>query len=259
MMKATGFDLLRQALRVLGSRRESGKFDLVLGPCAVESEEQINACAEAVSKCGATYLRGGAIKLRTQVDTFHGIGREAWRMLRAAADAHGLKAVSEVTRPEDIEYASRSLDALQIGARSMWHFDLLEAAAKSGRPVVLKRGLGSSTTDWLAAAVRLKSYGCDDVILCERGDRAADVGPRNAIDISTLIFLASEGPLPLWLDVSHSAGDPAVALRLLQLAPSLGVAGVMAETHPNPADALCDADQAIPLILLQNQTRDEDG
>jgi 3-deoxy-7-phosphoheptulonate synthase len=245
------FSSLRTQMRGLRPNVcEHGGFELVLGPCAIESVSDIEDCASAAVRVGATYLRGGAIKLRTNHRSFAGLGTEAWQILGRAAKAYGLKSVSEVTRAADVAEAALHIDALQIGARCMWHFDLLEAAAASNRKVILKRGMGASTREWLAAAERLQAYGCREIILCERGDRGADGTARNAVDISVLVFLADECPLPLWLDVSHSSGDPAVATSLLRRASALGLAGAMAEVHPEPERALCDGEQAIRTASL---------
>jgi 3-deoxy-7-phosphoheptulonate synthase len=245
------FSVLRNQVRQLKlNRRVATTFDLVLGPCAIESVGQLEECARVAKAVGATFLRGGAIKLRTRHGSFEGLGGTAWGTLSEIARANGLRAVSEVTTASDIDIASQNLDAIQIGARCMWNFDLLRAAAASHRTVVLKRGMGASTHEWLAAAERLQAYGCNDVVLCERGGRGNEPASRNAIDISVLAFLTDEVPLPVWLDVSHSAGDPEVALSLLQRARSFGLSGAMAEIHPNPAQALCDGDQAIPTAKL---------
>jgi 3-deoxy-7-phosphoheptulonate synthase len=249
-MKRTGFDTVRDMVGALSPAGETSGYDLALGPCAIESEQQLAECAAAARDAGATYLRGGAIKLRTKAESFHGHGPTAFRWLGEIARDHGLKAVSEVTRAGDVDEAAIHLDALQIGARSMWNFELLEAAAQSGRLVVLKRGLGATTIDWLAAAARLQGYGADRVVMCERGNASADPASRNCVDISVLAFLVTETPLPIWLDASHTAGDPRVALALLQCARALGVAGAMAEIHPDPALATCDAEQAIAISAL---------
>lgn len=248
-MELTGFDRLRGIMPAATALAASPRRELVLGPCAIEDAEQMATCARAAAAAGADYLRGGAIKLRTRLGSFEGYGPTAWRLLRDVAGDHGLKTISEVTRADDVENACEYLDALQVGARSMWNFDLLNACAQSGKTVVLKRGLGASTSEWLAASERL-STGSSTVILCERGDRASDRGPRNAIDLSTLIFLVNECPLPVWLDVSHSAGDPRVAMQLLRVCAGLGVAGAMAEIHPDPPAARCDAEQAIPVAWI---------
>lgn len=245
------FQIIRDQLKLLKrnfvSREE---YQLALGPCAVESDAQIDECARAAKRAGATYLRGGAIKLRTSHRSFEGLGASAWETLSKAARAQGLLAVSEVTNARDIVEASRWLDAVQIGARCMWNFDLLEAAANCGREVVLKRGMGASTREWLAAAERLQVYGCKSLVLCERGDRGHDGVSRNSIDISVLAFLADEACVPIWLDVSHSSGDPDVAIALLRRAEAFGLNGAMAEIHPNPESARCDREQAIPTARI---------
>jgi 3-deoxy-7-phosphoheptulonate synthase/chorismate mutase len=127
----------------------------------------------------------------------------------------------------------------------MWNFDLLEGAAKTGRPLVLKRGIGATTLEWLCTAERLQSYGASRVILCERGTASHEWPSRNAIDICTLSFLINESPIDVWIDVSHSSGDRVVAIGLLRVARRLGTNGVMVEVHPDPNRALSDAEQAI--------------
>ena len=251
------FSELRRRLKdslYSSSSNKSTSFDLALGPCAVENSTMLSECAESASAVGAKYLRGGAIKLRTKIDTFEGLGELAWDKLHKVASAHGLKTISEITDPTHAEIAAKHLDVLQIGARSMWNYALLEACADTKRPILLKRGLGATTAEWLGVAERIWSMGCTDLILCERGIPSIDPASRNSVDVSTLIFLAEECALPVWLDVSHSAGEPGVALALLQIAPLLGISGAMAEIHPNPCTALCDADQAIPLSSLSALT-----
>jgi 3-deoxy-7-phosphoheptulonate synthase len=249
----TGFTYLReQASDLLGNSRKSRPFDLVLGPCAIESDNQIGLCAEAAAKLGASYLRGGVIKLRTNYRSFTGLGPEGWILLTKTAKQYGLKTISEITQPYEFDEGAYHLDALQIGARSMWNFELFHACADSGKTVILKRGFGATTSEWLAAAARLKAYGCDDLILCERGARSFDPCSRNSVDLSTLLFLTTEIDLPIWIDASHSSGDPKIAQRVIEIAPNLGVSGVMAEIHPQPSRALCDGYQAIALSDLSS-------
>lgn len=139
----------------------------------------------------------------------------------------------------------------------MWNIDLLKSCAQTNKPIVLKRGNGASTFEWLATAVKLQKFGCSDIILCERGLPSVDDCMRNAIDISTLFFLMEESPLPVWIDVSHSSGDPRIALAMILRIRQLGINGIMAEVHTNPSAALCDGYQAISISKLMTLSREK--
>lgn len=247
------FDDLRAALARLVPVERPPTPDLILGPCVVDHRSDLQDCALVAQQAGATWLRGGAVKLRTRHDAFAGHGEEGWEMLASVAKIYGLKTVSEVTTPEEAYTAASHVDALQIGARQMWNFPLFRECRNMGKTVVLKRGLGATTLDWLAAAERLQVYGCKDLILCERGSMWADGSSRNVVDVSVLAFLAEECSIPVWLDVSHSAGDPGVALAVADRMAGFGLDGIMAEVHPDPARAKCDAEQAIPLEWLRGR------
>lgn len=230
----------------------SDKFDLALGPCVITTAEQLALIAETVADVGATHLRGGAFKLRTRIDSFHGDGVESWNVLATVAKRYGLQAISEVVSVDTLPAAAQALDVLQVGARSMWNQPLLAASVSLGLPILLKRGVGATTEDWLWTAHRLLRLGVKSLILCERGSPTYDCAPRNAVDLSTLAFLIYECPLPIWLDVSHSSGDPTVSMQLLEMCQPLGLRGAMAEVHPCPSDALCDGPQAIPLDWIRS-------
>jgi 3-deoxy-7-phosphoheptulonate synthase len=252
-MLRTGYEELRSLFARFKSRPMPEERPIVaLGPCAVESERMIEAAAEAAATVGAAYLRGGAFKLRTSPDSFQGLGITGWRFLHAAASRYGLKTVSEVTTTDQLTHTADLLDMLQIGARSMWNHDLLRAAAESGKPILLKRGIGATTSEWLWAAIRLQDYGATSLVLCERGNPTFDAVPRNALDLSTLVFLLTECPLPVWLDVSHTAGESTVALQLIAAGARLGVQGLLVELHPDPRLARCDREQAIAVADLNS-------
>lgn len=223
-----------------------------VGPCAIESAAIVEECADMAAMMGARYLRGGAFKLRTHPNSYHGPGATGWQQLALAARRRGLLTVSEIVNVESLDDAIRWVDVLQIGARSMWNHPLLAACAKVGKPVLLKRGLGALTSEWLAAAVRLRYEGADEVYLCERGNIAHGVVSRNSVDLSTLLVLLKHSKVPVWLDVSHTAGHPAIALDMLSLAPYLGgLSCVMLEIHPDPNQALCDGNQAVSIPDLR--------
>jgi len=249
----SGFDALRDLLRENGlasTRIQSRTFQLCAGPCAIESEEQLEVCAVAAKNAKASFLRGGAFKLRSHHKSFAGLGDAAFRMLANAATRHGLLSVAEVTSSDHVLVAASYLSMLQIGARSMWNHALLHSAAQCAKPILLKRGIGASTSDWLLAAGRLLKWGAPEVTLCERGSRSPDSAPRNAVDLSSLIFLRDECSLDLWLDVSHSAGDASLAVALLHTARVLEINGAMIEIHPDPPHARCDSEQAVSCARL---------
>ncbi|OJX12135.1 MAG: hypothetical protein BGO77_03105 [Caedibacter sp. 37-49] len=252
-MSDVGYQKLRELFKNLpNSKINNSKKETILafGPCAIEEESIVTEIAENAAKAGATYLRGGAIKLRTRFGSFEGLGPSGWKVLHNVASKYNLKTVSEVTDHDDLTLAVKYLDILKIGARSMWNFRLLQECASTGLPVMLKRGLGATTYDWYSTAERLFAYGCKEVIMCERGLASIDSVSRNSIDLSTLAFLLEESPLPLWVDVSHTAGEPTVALNLIDICKLLRADGVIAEIHTNPAIAKCDAAQAIPTANL---------
>jgi len=226
-----------------------GGNDLVLiaGPCAVESPEQIDAVAAAAAACGAQVLRGGGYKVRTSAASFQGLGREGYRLLGDAARRHGLLAVSEVLCPQHVAEAADDLDVLQIGARSMQVVPLLRAAGQSGKPVLLKRGFGSTIDEWLAAAEYVLAEGNRDVILCERGIRTFETATRFTLDVSAVAIARARSGLPVVVDPSHAAGDRRWVRPLTLAGIAAGADGVMLEVHPDPASARSDGGQSLAL------------
>lgn len=240
---------LCQSMSALADYSNCVDDDLILGPCAIESTEQVEACARAARAAGASHLRGGARKLRTRSSSFAGLGDQGFQQLREAADKFELQTVSEVTAKEELIQIDKYVDKPQIGARSMWNHSLIDAVTELKKPIVLKRGLGATTYDWLCTAERVLLRGCE-VYLCERGSVSYDQAARNSIDLSVLVFLVTETQFNVWLDVSHSSGDSRIAHRLMSIGRCIGVNGIMAEIHPDPQAALCDGDQAIPIAWL---------
>jgi len=225
---------------------------LMSGPCAVESEERISEIARQLSPLGATFLRGGAYKPRSSPYAFQGHGAEALRWMRRAADAHGLKVVTEALAEVDVPLVAEFADLLQIGSRNMQNFALLKAAGKAGRPVLLKRGMASTVEEWLLAGEYLLAHGAPGVIFCERGIRGFDGTTRNLLDLGSVALLAHVHRLPVIVDPSHATGRRDLVLPLARAALAAGAAGVMIETHDDPGHALSDGPQA----LLPSQLRE---
>ena len=222
-----------------------GRFAVMSGPCAVESEDQIFETAAAIKAAGANILRGGAYKPRTSPYSFQGLEGEGLKLMRKAADANGLAVVSEVTSYEALCQAVPYVDILQIGARNMQNFSLLKEAGRTELPVLLKRGLAATIDEWLNAAEYIMSEGNERVILCERGIRTFETATRNTLDISAVPVIREKSHLPIIIDPSHSTGVRAYVAPIARAAVAVGADGLMIETHPNPAKALSDGPQSL--------------
>jgi len=218
---------------------------LMAGPCSVESRDQILAAAAAAAASGARFLRGGARKVRTSPASFQGLGLEGYRLLHQAASAYGLLTVSEVQCQEHLEEADGLIDLLQIGARSMQNIPLLRAVGKSGKPVLLKRGLASTVDEWLAAAQYILEAGNPNVILCERGIRSFETATRFTLDVSAIPIAKKRSGLPVVVDPSHAAGKRSLVLPLALAGVAAGADGLLIEMHPNPGAALSDGPQSL--------------
>ena len=226
---------------------ELGGKELVMmaGPCAVESEEQVEAVAKEVKRSGAKFLRGGAYKPRTSPYAFQGMEKEGLQILRKAADRHGLLVISEITSENDIEYAKDYLDMIQIGARNAQNFRLLSAVGKSGIPVLLKRGIAETIDELLGSAEYIMSEGNYKIALCERGIRTFEPATRSTLDISAVPVLKGKTHLPIIVDPSHAAGTEKYVAPLALAAVAAGADGLIIEVHPNPKEALSDAAQQL--------------
>ena len=215
------------------------------GPCSVESREQIEETAKAVAARGANVLRGGAFKPRTSPYAFQGLGNDALKMLREAADRNRMAVVTEVLDPRDVELVAANADLLQIGARNMQNFSLLREAGESGKPVLLKRGLSATIDEWLMAAEYLLVAGNSDVVLCERGIRSFDNSTRNLLDIAAVPLLHTLTHLPVIVDPSHGTGVAALVGPMALAAVAAGADGLLVEVHPDPASAASDGPQSL--------------
>ena len=218
---------------------------VIAGPCSVESESQIIAAAQLVRAAGASILRGGAFKPRSSPYSFQGLGVDGLKLLAKAREETGLLVVTEAMDPESIDVVSEYTDIIQIGARNMQNFSLIKRAGKSGKPVLLKRGMSATITELLLSAEYLLAEGNHDVILCERGIRGFDSTTRNIFDVTAIPVVHSLSHLPIIADPSHGTGRRDKVIPMARAAVAAGADGIMVEVHPSPESALSDGAQSL--------------
>jgi 3-deoxy-7-phosphoheptulonate synthase len=218
---------------------------LMAGPCAVETAEQVLEAAQAVARAGAHILRGGAFKPRTSPYAFRGLGIEGLKLLREAADEVHLPVVTEVLSPNDIEAVCRYADMLQVGARNMQNFNLLDELGHVDKPVLLKRGMMSTIEELLMSAEYILSKGNYQVVLCERGIRTFERSTRNTPDVAAIPVVKQLSHLPIVFDPSHSTGERRYVMPIARAGLAAGADGLIVEVHPHPERALCDGNQAL--------------
>ncbi|WP_103109384.1 bifunctional 3-deoxy-7-phosphoheptulonate synthase/chorismate mutase [Brevibacillus reuszeri] len=218
---------------------------LIAGPCSVESYEQVRAVAQNHAERGLRTLRGGAYKPRTSPYDFQGLGEEGLQILKRIGDEFNLVTISEIVTPGDLEMASQYIDVIQIGARNMQNFELLKAAGRVNKPILLKRGLAATIEEFIYAAEYILSEGNTQVMLCERGIRTYEKATRNTLDISAVPLLKQETHLPVFVDVTHSTGRRDLLLPCAKAGIAVGSDGIMVEVHPDPDVALSDAKQQL--------------
>ena len=239
------FQSERTVIQVGGVNIGGDGVVVMAGPCAVETEEQILDTARAVKRCGGHILRGGAFKPSTSPYHFRGLGREGLKMLFEAGKEVGLPVITEVLTPKDVELVLEYTDILQIGARNMQNFILLDEAGRARKPVMLKRGMSAKVEEWLLAAEYILSQGNRQVILCERGIRTFESATRNTLDISAIPLVHKLTHLPVIADPSHGTGKWYLVTPLALAAVAAGADGVMIEVHPSPDTALKDGAQSL--------------
>ncbi len=220
-------------------------FVTMAGPCSVETERQLMATAHHVRRGGARVLRGGAFKPRSSPYSFQGLGIEGLKLLAAARRETGLAIVTEVMSEHDVPLVAEYADILQIGSRSMENYSLLEAAARSGRPLLLKRGMVATVADFLQSAQIVLDNGNPNVILCERGIRTFDNALRNTFDAAAIALLKHISHLPVIADPSHAAGHRELVPALARIAVAAGADGLLVEVHPHPDKAWSDGEQSL--------------
>jgi 3-deoxy-7-phosphoheptulonate synthase len=221
------------------------EFITMAGPCSVETEFQLMATANHVRRAGARILRGGAFKPRSSPYAFQGLGLEGLRMLARARDESGLAIITEVMQEDDVALVAEYADILQIGTRNMENYSLLEAAARSGRPVLLKRGMVATIAEFLRSAQCILDNGNPHVILCERGIRTFETAMRNTFDVAAIALLKQISHLPVIADPSHAAGHRELVPALARIAVAGGADGLLVEVHPHPERAWSDGEQSL--------------
>ena len=231
---------------------------IMAGPCSVEDEEQMVSTAKAVKASGATVMRGGAFKPRTSPYSFRGMGLDGLKLLALARQETGLPVITEVMSPTDVDTVAQYADILQIGARNMQNYNLLDEVGMTRKPVMVKRGLAASYEEWLLAAEYVMAQGNDQVMLCERGIRAFEQFTRFTMDVAAIPVIKRLSHLPIVADPSHSTGKWYLVTPVALAAVAAGAHGLIIEVHPNPDVAKCDGPQSLTFqnfALLMDQVR----
>jgi len=239
--KATSIIKVRN--NILGGK----KCHIMAGPCSVESEKQLLSTAAAVKEAGATFLRGGAFKPRTSPYEFQGLGEKGLKLLAKARRETGLAIITELLSEAHAEMVAEYADILQIGARNAQNFQLLIAAARTGKPVLLKRGLSMKVEEWLLAGEYVLSNNNPNLMFCERGIRTFETYTRNTLDLSTIPIIKKESHCPIVIDPSQGAGRADLVIAMCKGAVAMGADALLIEVHPNPAEAWSDGAQQLSL------------
>lgn len=237
-----------------GTQIGGGHFGMIAGPCSVESEEQIIEVALAVKASGANILRGGAFKPRTSPYAFQGLKDEGIRLLLKAKEASGLPIITEIMTTRSLELFE-DVDIIQVGARNMQNFDLLQELGRTKKPILLKRGLCNTLQELLMSAEYIMSEGNENIILCERGIRTYETYTRNTLDLSAVPVLHELTHLPVVVDPSHATGKASLVSSMALAAAACGADGLMIEVHNNPAAALCDGAQSLTPEMFDQVNR----
>ncbi len=222
------------------------QVQVIGGPCSVETQEQMDLAAQQVAAAGCRLMRGGAFKPRTSPYTFQGKGVDGLGIFRKAADKYNLPIVTELMDVRMLDtFLEHDVDVIQIGTRNMQNFDLLKEVGRINKPVILKRGLSATISEWLMAAEYIAAGGNHNIIFCERGIRTFETAYRNVMDVTCVPVLKRETHLPVIIDPSHAGGKAWMVPALARAAIAAGADGLLVEMHPNPCEAWCDADQAL--------------
>ena len=231
---------------IKGVKLGGKQIQVIGGPCSVETQAQMDQSAAAVAAAGCRLMRGGAFKPRTSPYAFQGAGVEGLEMFRKAADRHNLPIVTELMDVRQVEaFQEYDVDVIQIGTRNMQNFDLLKEVGRMRKPVILKRGMSATISEWLMAAEYIAAGGNHNIIFCERGIRTFETAYRNVLDVTAIPVLKKETHLPVIVDPSHAGGKAWMVPALSRAAIAAGADGLLVEAHPLPCEAWCDADQAL--------------
>ena len=220
-------------------------FIVWAGPCAIESEKQFQETAEFVKKQGATGLRGGIYKLRTNPKDFQGLREDSLSLIQKVKSRINIPFITEITDPRQIEFLGELVDVYQVGARNMFNYELLKELGKTDKPVLLKRSFAARIEEWLFAAEYIAQGRKDRVILCERGIRTFETKTRNTLDFNAVAYIKEKSSFSVLVDPSHGTGDASLVPALAKGAAAVGADGLLVEVHPDPSSALCDSFQAL--------------
>ncbi|MEQ1664116.1 MAG: 3-deoxy-7-phosphoheptulonate synthase, partial [Bdellovibrionales bacterium] len=223
-------------------------FVVMAGPCSIESRAQLFETAEFVHSAGATVLRGGMYKLRTDPKSFQGMGREAFDMVREVKAKTGMPFISEITDPRQLGDFMDLVDVFQVGSRNMHNYELLKELGSIDKPIMLKRGFSGLVKEWLFSAEYITKHGNSNVILCERGIRTFENSTRNTFDINSIAFVKQNSPYPIMADPSHATGVSSIVTPVALAAAAAGADGIIVEVHPRPNEALSDGFQALTFV-----------
>jgi 3-deoxy-7-phosphoheptulonate synthase len=237
-------------VRVRGEIIGGKKFQVMAGPCSVESEAQLMQTAEAVRAAGATILRGGAFKPRTSPYEFQGLGEKGLKLLAKARRETGLAVITELLSEDHTDLVAEYTDIIQIGARNAQNFQLLIAAARTGKPILLKRGLSMRIEEWLLAGEYVLANENCNLMFCERGIRTFETYTRNTLDLSTIPIIKKESHCPIVVDPSQGTGRADLVIALCKGAVAMGADALLIEVHPNPAEAWSDGVQQVSLEMF---------
>ena len=230
----------------------SSDFTVVAGPCSIESLEQFTETAEFVKQHGAMMLRGGMFKMRTNPNTFQGMGSDAFSIAREVKTKTGLPFISEITDPRQVGDFVDLVDVFQVGSRNMHNYALLKELGLINKPVLLKRGFSGLISEWLYSAEYVAKHGNPNVILCERGIRTFETATRNTFDVNAIAYIKQNTPFPILADPSHGTGASGLVTPISLAAAAAGADGIIVEVHPRPEKALSDGFQALTLPMFEN-------
>jgi 3-deoxy-7-phosphoheptulonate synthase len=222
-----------------------GRVAIIAGPCSIESREHLLETAKGVLAKGASFLRGGIYKMRTSVDSFQGLGSDAFGFINDVKRETGMPLVSEVTDPRQISDIASTVEMFQVGSRNMYNYELLKELGALRKPVLLKRAFAATVDEWLKAADYVVKGGNDNVLLCERGIRTFEPTTRNTLDLNSVAYLKAHSQFPVIVDPSHGTGRPELIAPMSYAAVAAGADGLIIEVHPRPSQALSDAHQAL--------------
>lgn len=223
----------------------TGQLVVLAGPCAIESEQQFNTTANAVQSSGAHVLRAGFFKLRTNPQSFQGLGNDAFRLAQEVRSQTGMPLVSEIIDPRTLEKMLDFVDLFQVGTRNMYNYPLLRELGQSGKPVLLKRAFSATVEEWLLAAEHIEATGNKNIVLCERGIRSFETTTRNTLDLNSVAWLKANSDYPVIVDPSHGTGRANLVTPMALASAACGADGLMIEVHPEPAKSLSDGEQAL--------------